>query len=286
VADLIARVLERGSKLLLKAARSRRLADFPGSLTVGGQQVTQLHPLGGFHRPGITKAGRLSFRGVCGGRTVKVYGVHSPAQAALRLAVRDLTIGGCAFPEVIAADDHLVVEAWIDGEPVEALAGDSRSTALAAVDDFFHARMTDRLLLDLAASHAESFCYIEHYLFARLGPWRHWDPVRSFIAAWQAARDRLEAPLPRYLSHPDISGTNLMRERSSGRLLVIDNELLGVGPGWILDGRNAWQGDMRPLPVESGVPASFIELTWRLRQLGSALDAGNFRRAAAIASGA
>lgn len=279
------RVLERGSRVLLRAARSRRLADFPGSLVVGGQRVSELHPLGGFHRPGITKAGRLSFRGLCAGRMVKVYSVHSPAQAALRLAVRDLTIGGCAFPEVIAADEHLIAEAWIDGEPAESLSGEARAAALAAVDRFLAARTSEPSLLDLAARHADAFCYIEHYLFARLGPWQHWDPVRSFIADWHAARERLAAPLPAYLSHPDVSGSNLLRERSSGRLLIIDNELLGVGPGWILDGRNAWQGGTRPLPAADGVPVSFIEMTWRLRLLGSALDAGNFRLAAAIASG-
>ena len=87
------------------------------------------------------------------------------------------------------------------------------------------------------------------------------------------------------LSHPDLSKSNLLRENSSGRIFVIDNELLGVGHGWILDKKNSLLAtDPTPEPGMEGLPADFIQACWKLRKIGSALDAGNLVLAAKLAS--
>ena len=65
---------------LLHYVRQQRLKDFSGFLVIGGAVVSDLVPLGGYHQPGLTKAGRLSFSGYCDGRKVKVYSAHSSAQ--------------------------------------------------------------------------------------------------------------------------------------------------------------------------------------------------------------
>ena len=282
--DLIAHFFARGGRILLDAGRKRRLADFPGSITVGETVVESLEPLGGFHRPGITKAGRLSFLGKCAGHTVKVYSVYSPAQATLRRAMQSTGLSGCAFPEILAADDRLIVESWIDGVPAAQLQGVERVKARQRLNMFLQSCGESPALDELATRHAGAFCYLNDYLLKRLGIWLYWDPVRAFVEEWQHAFETVGAQVESRISHPDLSANNLMLERGSGRLMIIDNELLGVGPGWILDRRNSWvSADTTQAAVPPDVPAAFIDHTWRLRQIGSALDVNDFDLALSLA---
>lgn len=258
---------------------------FPGSITVCGLVIDSLRPLGGYRQLGVTKAGRLSFAGLCDGRKVKVYSAFSTAQVALRLAVQKHSFPGCAFPQIIATDGLLIVEAWVEGEAVASLPEAQRLEAADAVSSFLISVQTDPALLALAREYAGSFCYLNDYLLKRLGVWCYWDEVGTFIQQWSGEYQALQSAevIPHFLSHPDLSAANLIRERETGRWVIIDNELLGVGPGWILDAQNSLLKSEIPLSLgEISVPRSFVERTWRLRQLGSALDADNFSRAASL----
>lgn len=285
MADLLATVLSKLGGRLQSLGRRRALSSFPGTIRVADCQVTDLKPLGGYHQPGLTKAGRLSFAGSCQGRKVKVYSAFSKAQVDLRLAVQGHTFSGCVFPQIIATDEYLVVEAWVEGEAVASLPSAQRLEASNAVSSFLMGNQTEPTLLALASKHASAFCYLNDYLLKRLGVWLYWDEVGAFIQQWQ---DEFQALLsaeaiPHFLSHPDLSAANLIRERETGHWVIIDNELLGVGCGWILDAQNSLLKSGVPLSrSEISVPLSFVEKTWRLRQLGSALDANDFIRAASL----
>ncbi|MVW76084.1 hypothetical protein [Pseudomonas xionganensis] len=272
----------RAGRRLQALGQQRALRSFPGSIRVAGMQITGLRPLGGFQQPGVTKAGRLSFAGYCEGRKVKVYSAYGPAQIALRQAVQGLDLDGCGFTELLAVDDELVVEAWVEGCSVTQLPGDQQLAAAERVRQLLHELHHGKASLALATAHDQAFCYLQDYLLVRLGVWRHWSLVADFLQQWQARYAELGERLPVRLSHPDLSAANLVLEQGSGRLLIIDNELLGVGRGWILDGRNSLLH--ADLCNEGGqpVPDDFVQMTWRLRQLGSALDANDFSRAQAL----
>ena len=285
MADFLATVLNKLGGRLQAAGQRRVLSSFPGTIRVAGSQVTDLRPLGGYHQPGVTKAGRLSFAGLCQGRKVKVYSAFSKAQVDLRLAMQGYSFPGCVFPQVIVADDCLVVEAWVEGVPVSSLPSAQRLEASNAVSSFLIGNQSESTLLSLASKHAEAFCYLNDYLLARLGVWRHWNGVGVFIDQWISEFQALLSTesIPHFLSHPDLSAANLIREHATGHWVVIDNELLGAGPGWILDARNSLLKREVPLSCSNvNVPLSFAERTWRLRQLGSALDANDFVRAEAL----
>ena len=285
MADILATVLSKLGGRLQAAGQRRALSSFPGTIRVADCLVTDLKPLGGYHQPGVTKAGRLSFAGMCQGRKVKVYSAFSKAQIDLRLAVQSHPFTGCEFAPVITADEHLIVEAWVEGAPVAALPHAQQLEASEAVSSFRIGNQREPLLLALASQHAGAFCYLNDYLLARLGVWRHWGDVGAFVEQWQVEYQALLSAgvIAQFLSHPDLSAANLIREHATGHWVIIDNELLGVGAGWILDARNSLlKRDMPSTGPALDVPMSFVEKTWRLRQLGSALDANDFKLAASL----
>lgn len=229
---------------------------------------------------GLTKAGRLSLRGRIGTEPVKIYSCLHSKQVQLRLAIQQHTFQGVRFPEVIAHEGNIVVERWIDGDTVT----DTQNSGVCdAVTTFLLECAKDKCLHDLAARHCGAFCYIE-FLFGRIKPWQEIDAVRTVADTARQALDAHSALLPNRLTHPDLSAANLVVERQSQQLYIVDNELLGVGKGWLIDHHNsllARRGlpDPRPLGTQDKLLA---ERLWRLRCLGSALHAGDYRRVNAI----
>lgn len=273
------------SRFFRNYSRGRQARSFAGTLLVGGYPVSDLHLLGGYHRPGITKAGRLSVKGLCDGRVVKVYSAHSAVQVRLRLALQEAILpSGMCFPEIVASDDHLVAERWVEGTSLTRLRGKPLADAAERVRHFLGECAGEPRLLELARRYDGSFCYLEDYLLQRLGAWRNVREIAMFVEKWQDEYARVKSVLPRRLTHPDLSLANLLLEKGTERLFIVDNELLGVGAGWILDWHNSLLRE-RQLPLlepSRGETERFIQMTWRLRRLGSALDGGDFRRALEI----
>jgi len=259
----------------------------PSNLLVNGLSIGSLNALGGFHRAATTKAGRLSLTGrLSSGEKVKIYSVLNSGQATLRVVLQELQpIDGLHWPAILANDEGLVVEEWIDGQPLPQLSDSDIKRHMGTVRAFLQACQTNTALHKLAAQHSSSFCYIHNYLLPRLQPWAHWQPVAQLLQRWQLASDAVAHKLPRRLSHPDLSLANLVVQRQTGKLYVIDNELLGVGQGWVLDGNNSF---LKKHPMADQFDADverFAKVGWCMRLVGSALDAGRFKQAAELALG-
>ena len=258
----------------------------PGKITVNGKVITDLVPLGGYRQPGITKAGRTSFSGLFDGKRVKVYSTYSAGQAKLRVSLESTDLGQRFFPRLIASDGTHIVEEWIDGLPFKELDRSMFEQAAEEIKRFLSECRNDKELIQVAANHIGSFCYFQDYLIKRLGPWRMLDFVREFVISWQNAYERVKDSIEIRLSHPDLSEANILREKKTGRFVVIDNELLGVGRGWVLDRRNSFLKDFSEdaeTHINGGIEKSFLNQSWRLRLIGSALDASDFECAYTIA---
>ena len=278
----IAHNLIRISCKLKAAGKHMAAPGCPGTISVAGKIVTDLTPQGAYRQPGITKVGRLSFSGVCEERKVKLYSVHSPKQAKLRIAIENTELGVHYFPKVIAHDRKYIVEEWISGLTFNQLKRAHREMAQDEIKHFFLQCAESQELLQLAAKYRDSFCYFRDYLLKRLQPWHALDYVREFLDFWHDSFHAVKAHIPLRLSHPDISLANILMEKKTNRLVVIDNELLGVGRGWILDTKNSLLNEFAPIALDNPTSQAimgFLKLSWQLRQLGSLLDAGNFENA-------
>lgn len=226
---------------------------------------------------GLTKAGRLSLRGRVGAQAVKVYSCFSSDQVRLRLAVQQCAFRGLRFPEIVAHEGHIVVERWIDGDAVTETKAPEVCDAVAT---FLLECADDERSRGLVSRYGAAFCYVD-FLFQRIEPWLGIDAIRAVAAAARNALEATPAAFPDRLTHPDLSAANLVVELGSQAVYVVDNELLGVGKGWIIDYHNSLLARRgAPDPRMPGAPERFLaERLWRLRRLGSALHAGDFQRA-------
>lgn len=276
--------LLRVAKRLQRECASKIDITVPGELSVAGKCITSLKPLGSPFTPGVTKAGRLSLKGQCDGRPVKVYSVFSTAQANLRQAIQNLSIDSVSFPELLAVDNNIVVEEWVDGRAADSLGGDHLRKVEQRVHDFFNECQSSQELNDIAKLHREAFCYFNDYLLARMKLWRQLDLVKKFIDDWTVRYNHIAQSLPHHLSHPDLSAANLIYDITTDRLMSIDNELLGVGHGWLLDRKNSILNEQLQVCSEKQEINEFAVMSWKLRKLGSAFDQADFQEAEKILS--
>jgi len=252
-------------------------------ITIGGTKISVIAPLG-HQNSGRTKAGRISFKGTHKGRLVKVYSCSTVSQRLFRKRIEAHRFKGISLPELMAVDGIYVVEKWIDGSP----ATQNPKEALASpVAEFLSDLHESSELRDLSVNHRDGFCYVE-FLFDRVKKWEVFDDVREFLnichKVYVSHRDRI----PIAATHPDVTTRNLIRERGSGKLFIIDNELLSVGRGWVLDHQNSLLGGLPDWPTVS-IPQQAEELVdslWTLRQVGSAFDRGDIVSALDLCSSA
>lgn len=257
-----------------------------GKIIVNGKAITDLIPLGGYRQLGITKAGRASFSGLLEGKKVKVYSAYSMDHANLRAGLESTDLGRRFFPRLIMSDKTYMVEEWINGPPLKKIGSSLFELAAEEITGFLSECRNSKELIQLAANHQGAFCYFQDYLIKRLEPWCVLDFVQQFILSWQDMYEKVKDKIEIRLSHPDLSDSNILLEKESGRFVVIDNELLGVGHGWILDRRNSFLRDFSAdteVQPNKGIEKEFLNESWRLRLIGSALDASDFERAYAIA---
>ena len=258
----------------------------PSSIKVGSTNVFNLTPLGGIFKPGITKAGSVSLKGqLKSGESVKIYSCHNREHALLRLDCGlNVFTDKVSFPPVIDYDDHMILEKWIDStsrlkrEKIHLSKSNTESVIKFLTK--LHQYSSDN---ESNVQYINSFCYIKDYLLARLSPWKNWKPISTLLDAWSFADQKSDSiVLPRF-SHPDLSQPNIIIARDS-KIYIIDNELLGFGKGWVIDHYNTHFRSLFPLDFPDERCSKFVELTWKLRLTGSALDSGDFHRAERMAS--
>ena len=98
----------------------------PSSFRVGELEITNLHPLGGMFKKGVTKAGRISLSGnLIDGRKVKVYESFNSNQIKLRKKLgTKLKKEDVLLPPLLASDGNFIVEEWITGKTLSEIKPD------------------------------------------------------------------------------------------------------------------------------------------------------------------
>ena len=108
--------------------------------------------------------------------------------------------------------------------------------------------------------------------------WEQWEPVENLLNAWIKSNEETKGVIPLRVSHPDLSLSNMILD-SRDKIYIIDNELIGVGKGWLLDIRNSFIRSKVKNKKNTQIIDKFLELSWKLRLVGSAIDSGDFERA-------
>ena len=256
----------------------------PSKLRVGNIYVDNLVPLGGIFKPGITKAGRISLSGrLQDGTKVKVYNSYNLNQINIRKKLGHIFIEeDVLFPDVISNDDYFVIERWIEGKPLNKIRSNKLDEFTESIINFLDKLHNEPIFCKIANENLNSFCYLKDYLLLRLKPWQQWLPVEELLNAWFDANYKTEKIIEPKISHPDLSLTNLILSPEN-KIYIIDNELLGVGKGWLLDSTNSFFRRKVSKPIFKPLINNFYNLSWKLRLVGSALDNGDFDRAKRMA---
>lgn len=236
------------------------------SAVIGGKLINQIQPLGG--KP-VSKAGLITASGNLEGQRVKLYSMFSESQVALRTNLHALP-GGILLPRLVSYEENIIVEEWIHGKSGSDAWGPQKDRIFDAITHFLTERQ-ESARPSLNSEQIVGFDYL-FYLRDRVKPWLFVNEVRIFYERWHEALDIHLPHLTRMISHPDLSLANIVISADSGDVYIIDNELLHFGYGGILDFRNsALNGKSSPIESHDRSVRDFVNLTWKLRQLGSAL---------------
>ncbi len=178
--------------------------------------------------PNARKRGRATLRiALVGGTVVKARWLESSEEAARLFAVRaDLD---SAFAPPIAAHGRVLLESWIDGTSVAALACDAQAETIAAgagtILGSLHARSVQPVMAYTSTAPWRSEA--ERDLAALVDAGKLGGVDARALATRLAESDPPSTTLA--LIHRDFCGENLVRD-PRGRLWVIDNEWLMHGP--------------------------------------------------------
>ena len=254
---------------LLKFYRSKTL---PGSIKISDKRFENLKIIKDNYKPGMTKAGSVSLMGMCNGQRAKIYSTRTPSQSELIKEVSDrLQQFSICLPKIIAIDGRYIAEEWVEGTIGTKIDVNKLS---ASVEGLLEKFKTDFVDLNKEKRFESAFDYFEDYLLKRIEPWLGYCDILRIKEDWFSSFLKAKTHLSISLSHPDLTASNVIFSED-GKIKVIDNELVGIGLGWILDIYNS------KLNIKNSHKLTQFEISFRdrsifLREIGSALDRGKF----------
>ena len=149
-----------------------------------------------------------------------------------------------------------------------------KSNLICAVESLLEKFKTDFADLNEDKRFEGSFDYLEDYLLKRIEPWLGYCDLSWIKDDWQDNFLKAKNRLTNSLSHPDLTLSNMIFS-DTGKILVVDNELVGIGLGWILDIYNS-RLDITGTRKLTQFEIDFRDRSIFLREIGSAIDSGKF----------
>lgn len=182
------------------------------------------------YRLGKSDFGERSFKVQCDGNWLKCYECQSVHRAQMvRAATRILQNNGIAIPPIIGHDDHVIFAQWMEGTQMGKYSSKKWFDELMAYQLALH-----HAPLDDTGAPYKSLLYLETAI-ERINQFA---PPELPGEARQPVFNRLREMAPPGLKirilHSDYKKGNLILNRE-GRMVIIDNELLGIGYGHALD---------------------------------------------------
>ncbi|MFH0730900.1 MAG: phosphotransferase [Pseudomonadota bacterium] len=182
------------------------------------------------YRLGKSDFGERSFKVKCDGNWLKCYECHTVDRARMvQAATRVLQNNGIAIPPILGHDNHVIFAQWIAGTQMGKYSSKKR----------FHDLMTYQLALhharlDDTCAPYQRLLYLDSAIerIDRYAPPELDGKERQTI--FSLLRKMAPAGLQNRILHSDYKKGNLILNRD-GHMVIIDNELLGIGYGHAID---------------------------------------------------
>jgi hypothetical protein len=241
----------------------------------------------------FSKAGRMAWFAIMDDQPVKIYECYNDSHAVFIEKVSSHPALQFYFPVcLLRVGAYLVVE-WIEGKTVtwqQAMGDQNLLKRVAKVQALIHS-------YSLSVQHpSHAFDYM-NYLKKRLCSFKGILPIHDFTKMVFANLEDNAHMGEEHISHPDLTATNLIEEKGTGRLKLIDNELLAQNNYFLIDLFNTHYSFGRRLETDLFEPylasytdnggnlkslaesERFYSALWYLRLIGSLLQAGAIGKA-------
>ncbi len=236
--------------------------------------VTDIHPIRK-GTDGSSKFGSKAFYGQFKSNRVKVtvYPSRDPINIQKHISYNNL-LTDCLFPKIIKDKDNVLVEEWISGKTIKKFTNEQQIKYSHSVFKF----MQQCKQVDIT-DFPNSLDYLA-FLEARIEQYNY-DDVQSFLNEWRKQRALIH--IDPFLGHNDLSNNNIIVQEQTGKLYIVDHELFGVSSGWFLMWKNSFLSRLNnhasPPGLYDSIPNHFIEMTWKLRKIGSYLRSDRHTKA-------
>ena len=161
---------------------------------------------------------------------IKCYECQSAERASLvEKATRILQAEKIPIPRILAVVDHIVFAEWINGKPLSGSDSQVMWQRMASYQARIH-----QASFSLSDALSHRFIHLEWLLERLMDASRAHVSRTQVQASSQALRELTPPGLKAGIVQPDFIKSNLV-VTSTGELMIVDNELLGIGLGFEFD---------------------------------------------------
>ena len=236
----------------------------------------------------LSKVGLLSSKACMDGHSVKIYECHCELHAVFVERVSNHRLLGIHFPICHMRIGRYLVVGWVRGKPLTQRQIRRKREFLdeiARIQALIHSQA-------LKQSEASSGFEYMTFIKKRLNQFKGILPIDEAVQRIYAVLDSSAFSVEERLSHPDFTPANLILEEGTGKLKIVDNELLTENHYYLIDLYNTHKafgngfssdliayylsqyeqngGDITPLVEHE----AFFDALWSLRLIGSSLQGG------------
>lgn len=242
----------------------------------------------------ISKPGNIIYGGKLGTQRVKICQTFNAAHARFIQHVYELPKMHGYFPRVLHRKDQYIIVEWIDGKPLTVVSLVAKPQLLEQL-----VRMQATLHTQQLHNEEPGFDYVE-FLEKRLHQFRAILPLPDSLKQILETVHNVTPSAISRLSHPDVTPSNIVIQKGSGKLKLVDNELLTQSPYYLIDLFNTYYSLRHPRQLGMQYVAlyrqyvpnvqlleswdSYLLALWGLRLVGALFQAGKLARAYRVAS--
>lgn len=181
----------------------------------------------------LSKFGRLSLKGTCNNKKVKIFECYNKTHANFVRAIMCHPKYKEFFPKVYGIHGSIIIAEWVEGQTLQVKHIYNNEALLDKITRFFniiHGKVPSEIKkLDYG------FDYSKDLLETRFKQCCHTLELNSFCERVLSSANKAYQLSSTQLSHPDISPPNILVSQKDNQLKIIDNELINMSSLYHID---------------------------------------------------